>query len=141
MSEVLVALGPFLFYATAPSFQKLKFDAEFRWQPQNRLGRDVAQQFLGPGERTVYLDGVLYPEAFGGADLLTGIHAAARSGLTLPLIAMSDSGLQGDVMGLWVVKKLTNTRSLFSSSGARKIEFLISLKAYGEDSGFIGGLF
>ena len=32
MADVLVALGPFMFYATAPSFDKLKFQADFRWR-------------------------------------------------------------------------------------------------------------
>jgi phage protein U len=141
MGEVLVALGPFLFFATAPSFEKLKFNAEFRVQPQNRLGRDVAQQFLGPGVRSVDLDGVMYPQEFGGEGLLSGIHAAARAGAVLPLIAMSDAGLQGDVFGLWMVKHLQNTRSFFNNTGPRKIEFSIKLDAYGEDSGGLFGLF
>jgi phage protein U len=139
-NDVLLALGPFAFYATAPSFEKLKFAADFRWEGQKRLGREPAQQFLGPGERDVHIEGVMYPEAFGGAELLTAMHAAARSGAVYPLIAMSDAGFAGQVMGLWVVKNLENTRQYFGRNGARKIDFDIHLRSYGED-GITGGLF
>jgi uncharacterized protein len=142
MSEVLVALGPFQFYATAPSFEKLKFEAEFRWAQQERIKREPASQFLGPGERSITLDGVIYPEAFGGAELLSGIHAAARAGTVMAFIAMRDQSLQGDVMGLWIVKSIQNTRSYFGRNGPRKIEFAIMIKSYGPDgAGFPGGLF
>ena len=141
MADVLVALGPFMFYATAPSFDKLKFQADFRWPAQERLARDVAHQFLGPGQRTVDLDGIMYPEAFGGDGLLSAMHAAARVGSIYPLIAMSDGALSADVMGMWFISKLNNVRSFFGNNGARKIEFTIELKAYGEDNGFVGGLF
>src|ERR1035437_1907580 len=102
MSDVLLALGPFLFYATAPSFNKFKFQANFRWAPQMRLERKPAAQFLGPDFSQVHLTGVLYPEALGGGSLLPSMQAAAGVGVPYPLIAMSDSSLQGDVMGLWV---------------------------------------
>ena len=142
MSEVLLAYGPFLFFATAPSFERLKSTAAFRLAEQPRLGRDVAQQFLGPGTRTVSIDGVLYPEAFGGSQLLPAMQAAARTGAAYPLIAMSDSGLGADVFGLWITEQIQNQREFFGSRGARKITFEITLKAYGEDgSGFGGGVF
>lgn len=139
MSEVLLSLGPFQFYASAPSFEKLRFLADFRWVPQERLGRDPAMQFLGPGERQVTLDGTIYPEAFGGEELLPAMQQAARQGAVFPLLAMSDAGLSADVMGLWIIKKIENTRSFFGAAvGARKIEFNIELRAYGED-GVLGG--
>jgi phage protein U len=141
MSDVLLAMGPYLFYATAPSFEKLKFQAAFRLAEQPRLARDVAHQFLGPGARQVNLNGIMYPEAFGGAELLSAIHAGARAGIVFPLIAMSDASLTGDVMGMWQIHHIANTRTYFGVNGARKIEFELSLLAYGEDNGFIGGLF
>lgn len=141
MSDVLVSLGPFVFYATAPSFEKLRFEAQFRWPAQERLARDVAHQFLGPGERSVTLDGVMYPEAFGGADVLASMHSAARAGVVMPLISMSDNALAAEVMGLWFVSGLHNVRSHFGERGAKRIEFSIQLKAYGRDGGFVGGLF
>lgn len=53
MPDVLLVIGPFPFYTTAPSFDKLKFEADFRWVQQERLSRDPAAQFLGPGVRRV----------------------------------------------------------------------------------------
>jgi phage tail protein len=100
------------------------------------------RSFSGRGERSIILDGVIYPEAFGGAELLTGIHAAARAGTVLAFIAMRDQSLQGDVMGMWIIKSIQNTRSFFGRNGPRKIEFGITLKSYGPDgAGFPGGLF
>jgi phage protein U len=141
MSDVLMSLGPFAFYATAPSFEKLRFEANFRWPAQERLASDVAHQFLGPGERAITLDGVMYPEAFGGAGMLESMHATARVGTVYPLISMKDGALSGEVMGLWFISRLNNVRSSFGNSGARKIEFSIELKAYGSDGSYLGGLF
>jgi phage protein U len=138
MSQVLLAVGPFQFYASAPSFEKLRFNAKFRWEPQKRLGRDPAMQFLGPDERTVDIDGVMYPEAFGGEDLLTSMHSAARSGAIYPLISMGDAGFTGMVMGLWCIVDILNTRQFWGNNGPRRIEFNIVLKSYGED-GIAGG--
>lgn len=142
MSEVLLALGPFQFYMTGQSFQTMKNDAEFRWEPQKRLSRDVAEQFIGPGEQAVEIDAILYPQRFGGDQMPAEMKAAARTGTVMPLIAMSDSGLQADVIGLWVIQRLHSTRSIFDRTGARKIEFTIQLKAYGSDgAGGVGALF
>lgn len=142
MSDVLLALGPFQFYATAPSFDKLKFQANFRWAQQMRLERAPASQFLGPDVCQVHLTGVIYPEALGGADLLPSMQAAAGIGVPYPLISISDGSLQGDVMGLWVIKELGSIRQFWGRNGARRIEFTIMLESYGPDGGgFLGGLF
>jgi len=140
--EVLLVLGPFLFYATAPSFDKLKFSAKFRWAQQPRLERRPAAQFLGPDVNTVKLTGTIYPDALGGGDLLPNMQAAAGGGVPFPLIAVSDSSLQGDVMGLWVIKEIDSVREFWGRNGARKISFDIGLETYGPDGGgFAGGLF
>ncbi|MGU9981445.1 phage tail protein [Phreatobacter sp. HK31-P] len=138
MSNVLLGLGPFAFYTTWPSFQKLKHKVPIRWIGQERAGRRPAMQFLGPGEETVTIEGVFYPHALGGMDLLLGMQNAAREGQILDLAAST-----GEVFGPWVIKDASNDDQFFTSAGVpRKVDFTVELHAYGEDEGgFAGGIF
>lgn len=144
MDDVLIALGDNIFYAVHPSFETFKNELELDWHAQRRLSRRPALQFLGPGEESLTLNGVLYPERFGnGEDLLAGLRADALAGNQLPLIEIDESTLIGTPLDdLFVITKIGNTKEQYGVAGPRKISFDLELKCYGSDmTGFGGGLF
>jgi len=94
-----------------------------------------AYQFLGEGETTRTLSGVLYPEITGGRLSLTAVELMADEGRALPLIDGT-----GMIHGMYVIDKVTRTDSeLFSEGAARKIEFSLSLKRVDESLAAIYG--
>lgn len=142
MSEVLLALGPAVFYATSPSFQNLKVRAEGRWAAQERLSRPVAHQFLGPQASSVTISGVMYPRRFGGMETIGTLQQVARSGQRVPLISMAAGSFRGLSHGMWLVESVDDDRSFFDGDIPRKLEFTVTVKEYGSDrSSKFGGLF
>lgn len=124
---VLMGLGRYRFSTSAPNYQKLERTFEFRWEPQMRIGRRPAMQFLGPGVETIMLDGVIYPHYHGG---LAQVERMRREGELGRAYGLS-SGF-GRYFGRFVIVSVRDIQSYFLSNGApRKIEFAIELAHYG----------
>jgi len=143
MTEVLLALGPAVFYATAPSFQSLRVRAEGRWAAQERLSRPVAHQFLGPQSSTVTITGRMYPLRFGGSmEMIAALQEIARSGIRVPLISMAAGSFRGLSHGMWIVESVEDEREFFDQGVPRRLDFTVNVKEYGSDhNSSFGGLF
>lgn len=126
---VMMALGAFRFGVLGGSYQQLTRRARYRWEQQDRLGRDPAQQFLGPGAEEIQLEGVIHPHYRGGLRQVEAMRLIARTGEPLMLV----DGL-GWVWQRWVITEVTEVKSvLFADGTPRRIEFQIALRSYGED--------
>lgn len=126
---MLMALGPYRFEVATAAYQTLRDVAEYRWQAQDRVGREPVLQFVGPGGRTVEVDGVIYPHHAGGLGQVAEMRRLASGGA--PLLMVSG---RGDVMGLWVIERVEETTSSHLRFGeARKQEFRLALRHYPED--------
>lgn len=122
-------LGYYPFSINTAAYEQLQRTNEYIWQSQQRLGKRPAQQFLGLGEETITLSGVMLPDFHGSQFQITAMRLSAEKGE--PLILISGMGF---VMGKWCITKITETDSVFWSNGMpRKIEFSMELTAYGED--------
>lgn len=129
-AERMLALGDYRFSLDTAAYQELRRSLEYRWSKQERLGRRPAWQYLGSGEESIELTGVIYPEYRGGLEQVARLEAEAGRGQ--PLILNDENG---KVWGKWVVLRLEETRSLFGAGGApRKIEFTLELRRYGEET-------
>jgi len=105
---MLMVLGLFVFERRTLPHQSMQYSKDYRWASNDRIGLPPAYQYLGEGETSRTLSGVLYPEITGGRLSLTAIELMADEGRAWPL---------------------THTHSeLFSDGAARKIEFSLSLK-------------
>ncbi|MBY0559878.1 phage tail protein [Hyphomicrobium sp.] len=105
-----------------------------RWEAVNRIGRAPAMQFMGAGEETVSIPGFLYPEDFGGWDMLNRMRDEATQGIPRPFASAS-----GIYHGIWCIKEISDEQEYFLPNGnPRKVTFTIELSAYGPDgaSGF-----
>lgn len=120
---MLMALGQFVFSLQTVAFQSLQRQTAWRHAQNSRVGARAASQFLGPGDDTITLPGVILPE-FGSRMSLDELHTLADAGQPLALV----DG-EGRVYGQWVITEKSETASYFSRTGQpARIEFSLSLR-------------
>ena len=130
MSETMMALGSYRFSVDSAAYQELKHSQAYRWQAQERLQRRPAMQFLGAGEESIELSGVIYPHFKGGLEQLDTMRAEANKGQPLLLV----DGL-GFVWGQWVITQIDEGQSFFQGNGqSLKQSFQLKLVNYGADN-------
>jgi phage protein U len=129
-SRPLFQLGSFQFDLPNGVPQTLDRTAEFRWESQDRLLRDPAVQFLGPGSQEITLDGQLFPGFSGRQTTMETLRELATKGEP----QMLTDGL-GRVYGKWAIRQIREGLSTFApGGGARQIGFSIQLVRYVEDN-------
>lgn len=129
MADVMLALGRYRFSVDKAAYQSLERVARYDWQSQSRVGLAPQQQFVGVGEETINLQGVIFPYYKGGFGQLDAMRAEAALGEALLLV----SGL-GDVMGKWVITEVGESQESYARFGLpQKMSFRLSIKRYPED--------
>jgi len=127
--RVMLGLGEFRFEIATLAYQKFSLNQSWRWQEQARINRDPSMQFVGRNVGEIELDGVIYPSFKGGLGQVDAMRYLADAGKPLQLV----DGL-GRIWSTWVITEISDTRTVFADDGqARRIEFRIKLKSYGED--------
>ena len=130
MTRPLFQLGSFQFDLPNGVPQTLDRTAEYRWELQDRLLRDSAAQFLGPGSQQITLDGVLFPGFSGRQTTMETLRELAAKGEP----QMLTDGL-GRVYGKWAIRSVQEGLGTFApGGGARQISFNVSLVRYVEDN-------
>ena len=125
---MLMVLGLFVFERRTLPYQSMIFTKGYRWASNDRIGKPKAWQYLGEGETSFSLSGLLYPELTGGRLSLKALELMAKEGRGWPLIDGT-----GIIHGMFIIEKVTHTHSDFYSDGtARKINFTLELKRVDE---------
>jgi phage protein U len=120
----LMAFGMFVFGLETAAYQDFQRQTEWRHGSTSRIGTNPARQYLGRGDETITLQGLLLPALVGTVLSLDTLRTMADTGKAYPLIEGT-----GRIYGVWVIESLSETRTLFFSDGAaRRIEFSLSLK-------------
>lgn len=120
---MLMTLGFFVFDMPTAPYQQLQRQTDWRHPSQSRVGQRPAYQYLGPGDDTITLTGVLYPELTGGRLSLDLLRTMAEQGKGWPLIEGS-----GRLYGFWSITSISETSSELMRDGTpQKIEFSITL--------------
>ncbi len=128
MSDILMALGSFRFAMDTAAFQTLQRTHVYRWPAQARLVDRPTRQFVGAGDETIAMNGIVYPTLAGGLGQLEQLREMAGRGVPMILV----DGL-GFVWGRYVVLSLQEGRSFFLPDGRpRKQTFTLQLSHYGE---------
>ena len=130
MSETMMALGNYRFSIDSAAYQELKHSQAYRWQAQERLQRRPAMQFVGAGEESIELSGLVYPHFRGGLKQIDAMRIEASKGQPLLLV----DGL-GFVWGQWVITQIDEGQSFFQGNGQPlKQRFQLKLVNYGADN-------
>ena len=96
-APVLLMLGGFKFSLNTAVFQEMRRLTSWRWPAQERMGGLDALQCTGPGEDTITLPGVIYPDFKGGNGQLDDLRVIGDAKRPVRLISSS-----GQILGLWV---------------------------------------
>lgn len=126
---MMCALGMFVFSLSTAAYQELQRQTDWRHASNNRVGAAPARQFVGRGDDSITLPGIIFPELAGRALSLDALRLMANTGKAWPMVEGS-----GRIYGLWVIESLSETKTIFFSNGTpRRIEFTLSLKRTDDD--------
>jgi phage protein U len=126
---MLLALDQFVFGMETLAFQELQRQTQWKHRTTSRVGARDARQFMGPGEDTITLTGVLAPELTGKLSSLQDLRKMADAGAAY---AMVDGA--GTVYGAFVIEGLNEGQSLHYADGTpRRVEFTLSLARTDDD--------
>lgn len=124
-----MGLGDFRFSLDTAAWQQLRRSSEYRWRSQDRMGREPATQYAGPGQERITLNGTIYPHFKGGLDQVSRMREMAGAGK--PMMLTDGEGL---VYGDYVIQRIEETQTKPLPGGApRKMEFRLTLLRYGSD--------
>lgn len=128
MSDVLMALGQFRFAMETAAYQDLKRKNDYRWPAQARLADRPTRQFVGLGDESIDINGIVYPHLAGGLGQIEQLRE--MSGRGEPMILADGLGF---VWGRYVVLSLQEGRSFLLPDGRpRKQTLTLQLSHYGE---------
>lgn len=119
----LLSLGMFIFSVPTLAYSELQRSTEWRFARNGRVLAREAAQYVGPGEDTVSLSGVVYSEIADGAVSIDMLRDMADRGEAYPLVCAD-----GRVYGAFVITRLEERHGAFWPDGSpRSIEFTIEL--------------
>lgn len=125
-------LGDFMFSLNSAAYQEFQRQNEYRWESQNVMGAHEILQYCGPGQETITLPGVIYPEYRGGTGQIDKVRALAATGKAQTLVSAS-----GGILGDYVIVSVQENQKVFAALGIpKKIEFQIELRNYSNGDGF-----
>lgn len=123
----LMTLGLFVFALPTLLFEELTRTRNARHATIDRFGARAASQFVGEGEETVTLTGMLVPEIAGRFASLDTLDAMRQGGNAHQLIDGT-----GVVWGSYVIVRLDERRAVFTENGRpRKTDFALDLLRVG----------
>ncbi|QEM92759.1 phage tail protein [Kosakonia radicincitans] len=126
---MMMVFGMFVFMLRTTPYQQLRHSQEWRHVKNERVNQSASWQYIGAGDDTVTLEGVLYPEITGGNLSLSALETIGFAGRPWPLIEG-----EGRIYGMYVLTRLEWGKSEFDQYGnPRKIEFTLSLSRVDTD--------
>lgn len=126
---MMMGLGQFVFSLSTLAYQDLQRQTQWRHPSSSRVGAAPARQFVGPGDDTIALQGLLVPELVGDTGSLDELREMADTGAAWPLVEGT-----GRVYGFFVIESLSEGHTLFFQDGAaRRIEFTLNLARVDDD--------
>jgi phage protein U len=107
-----------------------KISGEQRWPAQERIARELALQWVGPGKHDIAISGSCAPQmGVAALPMLKALEGKASTGEP----QMVTTGY-GDVLGRYCIISVEWTgKSLLDDLRPRKVDWSVSLQKYGED--------
>lgn len=126
---MLMALDQFVFALETMAYQELQRQTQWKHRATSRVGARDARQYIGPGDDTITLSGVLAPELTGDLASLEQLRKMGDAGAAY---AMVDGA--GTVYGAFLIESLGEVQTLHYPDGTpRRVEFTIGLTRTDDD--------
>lgn len=130
----MMRFGSFKFGIYTAAYQELTRSTEYNWGEQSVFGDWDNLQYLGPGQDTQTLSGVIFPEWNGGAYQLDNLRTLASQGRPQLLILGT-----GRILGYWVITRIDEGQTKHAAFGMpRRQEFTVNLRKNSESTGRLG---
>lgn len=127
----LLSLGMFVFGMQSLPFAELQRMKDWRHGKTERHGARPASQYLGPGEDSISITGILVPEVAGAYSSLARLAEMADTGDAWPLVDGA-----GTILGNFRIIKVDERQSNHINGGfARKIDFAVDLERADDSAG------
>lgn len=121
---MLMALGMFVFSISNLAFHELQRQTSWRHPSNSRVGASPAHQYVGHGDDTIALSGVLVPETVGRPQSLKELREMGDTGKAWVLAAGT-----GEIFGAFAIESLNETGSMHIDNGApRRVDFQLQLR-------------
>ncbi|UAA38226.1 phage tail protein [Paraneptunicella aestuarii] len=120
---MMMLLGQYHFSVDTAAYQSKSRTTSYRWGKQERLAVDPGLQFVGPGDDSISIEGVVYPHYKGGLAQLERMREEAGKGRSLLLIEGT-----GTILGRWVIESISENQTEFTKFGTpKRVNFTMSL--------------
>lgn len=128
----LLSLGPHIFEITGLNYQSLKRKTEAKWPAIARFGGRPGRQFTGFGEDEITIEGLLFPEEFGGGEAFEALRATQAAGKPVTMMGWAvGEGVSAEIFGRVVILTVEDEQTRIGRSGrGQRIEFTISLAPF-----------
>lgn len=112
---MMMVFGMFVFTLRTAPYQQLRHSQDWRHVKNDRINQSAGWQYIGAGDDSITLDGVLYPEITGGNLSLSSLETIGFTGRPWPLIEGD-----GRIYGMYVMTRLERGKSEFDRYGNPK---------------------
>ncbi len=120
---MMMCFGTYVFSLSTAAYDQLQRQMQWRHSSSERLHARPARQYVGPGDETISLQGLIAAELTDDIQTLDVLRALADEGRPQSLV--EGTGL---VYGSYVIDSLSETRKeLFNDGTPRLIEFQLQL--------------
>ena len=121
---MLMSLGQFLFKTSTLAFQEIQRQRAWNYADNAIAFGRAKKQFMGAGEDTVTLPGLIYEEyGFGSRFALDELASMADTGQGFVLMDGS-----GYLYGVYVINSIDETKSILLDNGVpRKVDYTLKL--------------
>lgn len=83
---MMLSLGMFVFSLSTLAYQELQRQTNWRHASNSRVGAPPALQFVGRGDDTIALPGIILPELAGSVLSLDALRLMANTGKAWPMV-------------------------------------------------------
>lgn len=127
---MMMCLGQFVFSLAELAYQDLQRQTQWRHASSNRVGVRPARQFVGAGDESITLQGLVAPQVTGKIENLDKLREMGDSGANWPLVEGT-----GRVYGQFIIDSLAEGQTLHFDDGTpRRIDFTLTLQRVDDEA-------
>ncbi len=120
----MMCLGTYTFGLSTTAYQTLRRQTQYKHGTLSRVGALDAYQYLGPGQDTITLSGIVSPPTTGKLASLRDLRSMADQGGAYMLVDGN-----GQVYGAYFIDGLTENQTDHLPGGTpRRIDFTLTLR-------------